>query len=490
MRRLKLLLLLAAACAAAGPLAAQEPSPTLTLDDAIRLALQRNKVLKVTSYLRGISRADLLAARGQFDPALVLNRSFSQSQFTSTLGPIPVADNTKTDNYSVALQGVLPLGTQYTLTGSTLEVRDNYNGISRNYQTFGGFQVVQPLLKGFGLGANLVNVRVAKANRTISDLAYRQSAIDTVTEVILAYSNLQLAHDQLDAARRARSVAVSFMEDNEKSFKIGSVSQSDVITSRADAAQYEESILLAERAVRDSQNQLRKLIGEDTFLEDEPLFTLAPMVVPDVTVDRRADLERALNTRPDYRQQRLLIAKNRALESAAVNGVLPEVDFVGGYGYNGSSYSFTASRQMVQDHQNPSVSAGVTVTVPLTFAVGRGRMRAARLQRAQSEEDLRRLEADIAVSVSNAAGQIETSRKRVAADEVAYSLAKQALEAEEKKKKAGTSSTLYVLQQQHSVVNTEINVSYALASERQAVANYDHELGTTLERHQITLADE
>ena len=30
-----------------------------------------------------------------------------------------------------------------------------YNGTTKNFATFGGFQVDQPLLKGFGLGANL-----------------------------------------------------------------------------------------------------------------------------------------------------------------------------------------------------------------------------------------------------------------------------------------------------------------------------------------------
>jgi hypothetical protein len=39
-----------------------------------------------------------------------------------------------------------------------------------------------------------------------------------------------------------------------------------VITSRAYAAQYEESILIAERAIRDAQNSLRELIGDEIFL--------------------------------------------------------------------------------------------------------------------------------------------------------------------------------------------------------------------------------
>ena len=488
MRRVALLIL-AAAVSAAPAAPPQEAGPTLTLDDAIQLALRRNRDLRVASFYPGIARANLLVARGQFDPAIVAGLDFSETQFNTSIGPIPVNDQTKVDNYSIGVQGILPLGTQYHIFGSTQEVRDNYNGITRNYQTFGGFQVTQPLLKGFGLGANLVNVRIAKANRSIGDLAYRQSAIDTVTNVVVAYSTLQLAHDQLAAAERARGLALQQLDENEKRFKVGQASQSDVLTSRAYASQYEESILIAQRQVRDAQNYLRSLIGEDVFFEYEPLFTLAPMEVPEVTVDRRADLQRALAMRPDYQQQRLAIVKSRATESFAANSLLPEVDFVGGYGYNGSAYTFSASKQMVQDHMNPSVSAGVAVTIPLTFSVGRGNLRSARLQREQTEAALKQLEANIALGVATAEGQIEVTRKRVVADQAAVELAKKSLEAEEKKQKAGMSSTLSVVQQEQLLAFYESSISNALAAERQAVANYDHALGTTLERHHVKLDD-
>jgi len=479
---------LLAALAAAALALGHEAGPTLSLDDAIRLALGRNKDLKVVSYGRGISRALLLVARGRFDPAIVANRSAYDYAEQLTPGFAQVY-TIKEDVYSLGLGGQTPFGTTYSFSASVTNDRYSY-APGNNYLTFGGFQVTQPLLKNFGFGANLENVRIAKANRAISDLQYQQSAIDTVTSVIIAYSNLQLAHDVLDAARRSRDAAASLLEANEKEYKVGAISQSDVTTARFNVASQQEAILVSERTVRDRQNQLRELIGDDVFLEDEPLFVLAPMQVPDVSVNLRADLARALAQRPDYLQARLGIAKNRAVEAAARNAVLPELDFVGGYGYNGLGSTLSASRAMVEQRDNPSYSAGLQVTIPLTFSVGRGNLRAARLQRQQSEEDLRRLEADIAVNVASAAGQIDTTKKRVVADREAYALAKQALDAEEKKKLVGTSTTLAVVQQQQFVSTQEVNVSIALASERQAVAVYDQQLGATLERYHIKLASE
>ncbi len=480
------------ALAAAAP--AQEAGPVLTLDDAIRLALQKNKNLKVVAFERPVSRANLLVARGQFDPAIFGSRTGSDTPAqlnpgTTQVGLVPLYDY-RLDTYSLGLTGQTPIGTTYQVYESATNERYSIYGYQNDYMAFGGVQVTQHLLKGFGFDANLAQVRIAKANRAISDCDYRQSAINTVTNVVIAYSNLQFAHDALDVARRTRELAAQLLSDNEKNYKVGSISQSDVIQARSQVAALEEPVLIYERSVRDAENSLRELIGEDMFFEDKPFFTLVPAETPEVAIDRRADLALALQKRPDYQAARLGIVQNRATEAAARNAILPQVDFVGGYGYNGFGSTLSASRQQVEQRDNPSYSAGLQVTIPLTFAVGRGTLRAARLTREKAEADLRRLEADIALAVATAEGQIETTRRRVIADDAAFALANKALEAEEKKKRAGASTTLAVEQVQQNLASIEFNVSAAHASARQAVATFYQQLGTTLEHYRVRLAGE
>ncbi|HEY1763866.1 MAG TPA: TolC family protein [Opitutaceae bacterium] len=479
---------------ASNPTMNLEAGPVLTLDDAIGLALKHNKNLIVSSFGRGISRGNLLAARGQFDPSIQATRIGSNSPGQLSPDPTQISIvppfNYRQDNYTLALTGQTPFGTSYQVGGSAINQRYSFYGFQNDYTTYAGFQITQHLLKGFGFDANLVNVRIAKANRGISDWAYKQSAITTVTNVIVGYSNLLLAHDQLNAARKTHDLAAALLAGNEKEYKVGSISQSDVIAARANLAQLDEPILIAERAVRDSQDALRELIGDEVFLDDEALFILVPPPISDVAVDLKADIARALTMRPDYQQARLGIVQNRATEAAARNALLPQVDFVGGYGYNGFGNTFATSRAMLEERNTPSYSAGLQVTIPLTFSVGRGNFRAARLQREMNEEDLKRREADIAVAVAQAAGQIETTRRRVEADRIAYDLATKALEAQQKKKLAGTSTTLEVIQQQQSVSLAESNISSALAAQRQAAALYDQAVGTTLDRNHINLATE
>jgi len=178
---------------------------------------------------------------------------------------------------------------------------------------------------------------------------------------------------------------------------------------------------------------------------------------------------------------------DRAKNAAAQNALLPRLDFVGSYGYGGSSRDFRTARDQVRDEDARSYSAGMVVRIPFAFAEGRGRARAAKLNLRQGEADLMRLEQDIALSVTAAAGQLETTKQRVAADKIAFELAEQALENEQKRFKAGTSSTFFVLQQQEILSSAQNSYARALADQRRAQANYDRELGATLERHGITL---
>ncbi len=481
------LLLLSAA------LAAQDTAQPLTLDDAIRLALASNLSIKVDAYSRSIARANLLSAYGQFDPALNFSRSKSENYSLSLASPdngfLPPATLVRTDTYALSLGGVMPWGLSYSIGGSAQNQRGSYNGFNDAFQTFGGIQVTQPLLRGFGFGANLLGVRIARADRAISDWQYRQTVIDTVTNVTVAFSNLVAAHENLRTAQRSRELAAGLIAENEKRFKVGSMSENDVTTARSRMALREEAILYAERAVRDSDNQLRLLMGESSFPNDGPLLAVDPPPPPEVDVQPAADLQKAYTLRPDYQQARLAFNKGRYNEASARNQLLPQVNFVGSYGYSGLDQNFAASRRMVADKDNRAYSAGVEVSVPLTFAQGRGAARAARLQVRQTETRLKLIEEEIALGVAAAAGQIETSQKRVAATQAALKLSQQSLDAELKKLRAGASSTFFVLDLQERLAGVENNYYQALADQRRAAAAYEREIGTTLEHYHLTLTD-
>lgn len=461
-------------------LAAAPAAETLTLDDAIRLALQRNQTLKVSEYSPQIARANVLAEYGRFEPALTFRRSYSEGEAAITRSPLTTAV-AQADSYSLGLGGATPWGMTYRLTATADNQRGTANRFTDNFETFGGVTITQPLLRGFGFGANLAGLRIAKADRGRADWLHRQTIINTVVGVVFAYNNLIQARENLRIAQFSRELAMDTLKKNEARNRAGANTVADVIQAKSTAASRDDTILLSEQTVRDRENELRQLIGETVFFVAGGALTLEPLVpaVP-MTVDVVADLKRAYELRPDFQAARLGVARSRYSSAAAQHQLLPRVDFVGSYGYSGMDRDFGTARAQVRDQDVRSYSAGIEVTVPLTFAEGRGRARAAKLAVKQSEADLTRLETDIAIDVTSAAGQLETSRKRVETNRAALELARQSLDAEEKKISAGSGSTFLVLQAQNVVVQVERSYVGALVDERRAQANYELQVGTTL----------
>ncbi len=477
----------------AEPPAAAAPDAALTLENSIRLALANNQSIKVDSYSRSIARANLLAAYGSFDPSLNFSRSYSESYSptlaTTDTGFLPPATLIQTDNYGLFLSGIMPWGLQYSIGGSANNQRGTFNSFANNFQTFGGIQVTQPLLRGFGFAGSAANlaVRVAKAERGISDWQFRQSVIATITNVVAAYTNLSFAHAYLDAVRRYHDSANQLYRENQKRYKVGAVSSNDVTSAEARAAAREHYVVEAEQSVRDADNQLRLLLGEQAFANEGPLLTVEPLTEPDYPIHPAADLKRAYELRPDYQQARLALQERRYNQAYARNQVLPHVNFVGSYGYAGLGSSLADSRRMVENRDNRYYSAGVEISVPITFAQSRGRARAARLQREQAEAQLQLLAENIALDVAKAAGQIETARKSVAANASAKKLNDELLAAELKRLRAGTGSTFSVLYQQDNVFPADLQYLSSIAALQRDIAAYQQEIGTTLEDYHVTL---
>jgi outer membrane protein TolC len=478
---------LALALGLVGLLVAPAAAATLTLDDAIRLALQRNQALKVSAFTPDIARANVLAEYGRFDPALTFRRTYSESETPVATTPL-VNSLTQQDDYALSLGGLTPWGLSYSLAATAENQRGTFNRFSDNYVTFGGVSITQPLLRGFGFGANLASLRVAKADRGIADWQHRQTVIDTVTSVALVYTSVLQARENVRIAELSRDLTGQLVRQNVTRNRIGQISDADVLQAQARLAGREETVLIAQRNAADLDNQLRQLIGEASYPVDGPALELDPLVpAAPITIDPAADLQRAYVLRPDYQAARLGVTRQRATTALAQNQLLPRVDFVGSYGYSGLDRDFGAARRQIRDRDARAYSAGVVVSLPLTFAEGRGRARAARLGLKQSEADLVRVEQDIALDVSAAAANIETTRRRVAAARTALDLAQRSLEAEQKKFTAGTSSTFLVLQAQEILAGAQGSYARAVADERRARATYERELGTTLENRGIRI---
>jgi outer membrane protein TolC len=465
----------------------------LSLDAAIRLALEKNFVIKVDAFGPAIARAGVTEAYGRYDPLLKGSRQESRSEnpqlADSLTGLRPSADVTKTYDTTLAIEGFLPLGTSYQIGGSTTNQPSTSNNYTSTYTTFAGVTATQPLLRDFGLNPGLYQIRLARTNLAISEWDYRLSVTNVITQVIYAYSDLHLAQAYLKSATRSRDMTVQLYNENEGRRKRGAMSEYDVLSARARVANREETLLEAERGVHVAQNALKQLVSDghnpaffNWHLAIEPLPAASTE-----TIDPAKGFREALAQRPDYRSACLGVRKNDLDRRYLRNQLLPRVDLNGSYGYNGIGADAAHSRTDVRNQDYAAYSTGVSVSVPLTSATERGRARAASLRLRQSEADLQRLEQDILIEVSNAAQQVESTRKRVVTTRTARDLNDEMLQAEMKRLRAGTGSTFNVLYQQDQFSYAEIAAAQAEADHRKALAEYDRQTGHTLDALHITL---
>ncbi len=486
-----LLAVLAAVAQSAVP--TESAGEKITLNDAIQRALAKNFSIKVQGYDAAIASARVTEALGKFDPVLNGNYTYSVSSTPATIDPnlglLSPASTINTNEYGLNVGGLLPWGMTYQLGATSTNTRGTFNAYSNNYSTFAGITGTQPLLRNFGFGSTLASIRIAQVTHGISEWQFRQSVIDTITRVIFAYNDLNFAYANRRSAVRSRELAAQLLDENEKRFKIGNVSQYDVTSARSRVASREEAILFAEQAVRETENGLKQLITDTRVphLLDEHVTIEELPPAPIVVVDAAADFHLALEKRPDYQQARLALRRDDINARLQRNQLLPRLDLVGSYGYSGNDTEFRVSRQQVQNGDYRSYSMGAVVSVPLTFTTERGRYRAARLQRQLSETTLQQVEQNIVVLVGNAAGQIETAQKRIQATRQARELAQATLDAEVKRLRAGQSGTFFVAQQQEILSFAEVREAAAQSDYHKALADYDRQLGVTLEKLNVNL---
>src|SRR5207244_7143942 len=94
------------------------------------------------------------------------------------------------------------------------------------YKIFVGF--TQQLRNGYGTKVNTRNIRIAKNNRRIADLALSQQAITTITNTITAYWELVFARENVKVQQQAVTVAEKLYGDNKKQLEIGTIATLEV----------------------------------------------------------------------------------------------------------------------------------------------------------------------------------------------------------------------------------------------------------------------
>jgi outer membrane protein len=507
---------------APGPAAAEQspagPVISLTLDQAVKLALDKNLDIAVQRLNPQLVDFSLAGVRSAYLPtvtSLIGDQHQTSVPITLLTGGQQVTTTTGTVNGQLAQN--LPRG------GGNLSVTWNNNRVFSNsffYNYNPAFnatltaQYTQPLLRGLRADATRQQLAVTKVNRSMSDLQLQSTITNTVTSVRHAYWDLVLAVESINVARTSVDLAHQLVEENQKRVQAGAMTRLDLVTATSQEANDRHTLVLAEGSRRTAEVALKRLLvaGPDDVLWGEVIDAVDRPDDRALEINLDAALKRALSERTDLAQAKQQIAANDATVKYLLDQTRPQADLVASYALAGlggpqlirggdpqSPASFTApvvgtipgayggALSTLVGHDYPTWGVALNVTYPLGYSVAKAAAARAQLQTTQVAVQTHQLEVQIVSEVTDAAIAARNAFDEIDAATQARELSEQKLDAEQKKFGVGLSTNYLVVQAQKDLADARNAVLHAQITYQKALVDFERAQQTTLQSAGVTV---
>jgi outer membrane protein len=283
------------------------PRLSLTLDDAVKRALDQNLDIAVQKINQQTYDVTLASLRSVYSPTLSSLVS-TQTQKTASNSTISGASQTgatisaSTVQFNGSLQQQVPWhgGSFSAQLNNTRQTTTSLNALfNPSYTPNWSATYTQPLLRNFSIDSNRQQILVTKINQEISNLQLQQTITNTLANVRNAYWDYVFAVQSVEVARQSLSLAEELLKNNQAKVEIGTMAPIDVVQAQAQAAAQRGTLVTAEGTMRTAEIALKRLIVSGTT---DPLWTSAidPVDRPDFrpeTVDLVSATQRALSWR-------------------------------------------------------------------------------------------------------------------------------------------------------------------------------------------------
>ncbi len=456
-----------------------------------------------------------------FDPVITGTTEYNRDTTpeTSIFSP---SSTTATWTNNVQYQQGFSSGTQLTVNfnNSRQSTNNPYSTFSPLFDTTFQAMITQHLLQGFGPKINRRFIEEATNNRRITDSAFRQQVIYTVTQVESIYWSLVSAYEDEQSKERAVEQSSKLAADDRKQLEIGTLAPLDVVNADSAVATDKQALISSKSNLEYQQLLMKQAIARNL---NDPQLANAPVVPTDrVGLDRLPEedmpvedlVRQAFTQNPQIEQAVVAMQNNQITIRGEKNGLLPVVDlfgFYGGNGVGGTPVPCTTASQSIGlcspltplpaqsgygtvtghafNNSAPNYAVGVNVNIPLRNRLAQADQARSQMELRQSEMRLQQLYTQIRIQVINAQYALTNDRANVIAAQTARDFDAQSLEAEQKKYRLGASTTANVLSQQRTLAIGEDNLISATAAYAKDRSSLNQILSNTLDRYGIALVD-
>lgn len=371
----------------------------------------------------------------------------------------------------------------------------------------------QHLLAGFGFAPNMRFIRIARNNREISDVAFRNQVIATVSQIQNIYWDLVNAYEDVKVKERSLELAEKTLSDDREQVKIGAIAPMEVMKAESQEATANQDLLLSQNEL-----QLEELLIKNAVTRDlsDPVLASASVIPTDTMSVPETEpvtpiqdlIGDAQNHRPELAEARIDLTNRDLTRKTAANALKPTLDLVAWYGtyglagvqpppsqYQGppippvatSGYS-DALTQLFKNN-SPDYAVGVNLNIPIRNRAAQADQIRSQLEYRQAQLHLQQLQNQIGIEVRNAQFALLQNRSRVDAARKARDLAQQTFDIEQKKKVLGASTSNLVLQAERDLAQAESNFVAAMSTYEKSRVELDRATGLTLAHTGIEIED-
>jgi outer membrane protein TolC len=369
--------------------------------------------------------------------------------------------------------------------------------------------IQQQLLAGFGFGPNLRYLRIARNNKKISDIAFKDQVIATVTQIENIYWDLVSAYEQTQVNEQSSAFARQTLDNARKQLQLESIPELDVLRAEAEVSKRDQELTVARTSLQLQETLMKNAVTKnlsDPVLEAMPVIPTDRMQTDQIqTVSPVQDLiTEAVQHRPELAETDVDLVNRQISRKAARNALLPTLSLVGFYGGSGlagplnplcmgctSNVPVDTAGGLANTFNNssPDYYIGLSLNIPIRNRVAKADQFRSELEYRQAELRREQLKKQVRIEVRNAQYALEQTGARVEAARKARDLALRTFEITRKEQDLGAGSSYQTLTAQRDLSLAALDLVSAMTIHEKAKIELDRATGTTLEHNGIQLQD-
>ena len=409
--------------------------------------------------------------------------------------------------------------TQAFPTGTSISFAFNNNRQTTNspdfflspaLNTYYRFTFQQQLLAGFGFGPNLRYLHIAKNNKKISDIAFKNQIIATVTQVENMYWDLVNAYEQARVNEQSLAFANQTLENAKKQLQLESIPELDVMKAEAEVSRRDQDLTVARTSLQLQESLMKNALTKSL---DDPTLGEMPVVPTDrmQTTNTEADtgkpildlIAEGLQNRPELLETDIDLANRQISRKAERNALLPTLSLVGFYGGSGlaglvppgvtttstAPTDLTGAWQTAFNNSSPDYFVGLNLNIPFRNRVAKADQYRSELEYRQASLRKEQLKKQIRIEIRNAQYALEQSHARVESARKARDLAERSFEITKKEQDLGSGSSYQTMTAQRDLSVAELDLVTALTTYQKARVELDRTTGATLEHNGVLIQE-